>query len=59
MHFSLMGADERVFLIQMYISSSLFLQFLHSPLGTKLGTIDVGCLLSNTKGAVSTLKIVR
>lgn len=54
-----MGADERVFLIQMYISSSLFLQFLHSPLGTKLGTIDVGCLLSNTKGAVSTLKIVR
>lgn len=49
MHFSLMasgiielgemGADGRVFLIQMYIISSLLLQFLHSPLGTKLGTM--------------------
>lgn len=51
------GADGRVFLIEMYLASSLFLQFVHSPLGTKLGTMAWPACSSNTKGAVSTLKI--
>lgn len=51
------GADASVFLIQMYTAFSLFWQFLHNPLGTKFGTVAWAACLSNTKGAVSTLKI--
>lgn len=52
------GADGNVLLIQMPIASSLLLQFLHSLLGTELGAVAGAACSSNTKGAVSTLKIV-
>lgn len=51
-------ADESVFLIQTYIASSVLLQFLHIPLGTKFGTMAWGACSFTAKGAVNTLKIV-
>lgn len=51
------GAHGSVFLMQMCVASSLLLQFLHSPLGTKFGMVAWAACSSNTKGAVSSLKI--